>query len=548
MNNPISADVLVVGSGVAGALVATRLAEAGAQVLILEAGAPVDRSAAVRHFQQALVKVPESPYPAVPQAMHPSTDKPNDWYVQAGPQTFKSTYLKVAGGTTWHWLGSCPRLLPSDFAMQSRFGRAVDWPITYEALEPWYAAAELELGVAGDSDHDLGSPRSAAYPMPAIPATYLDHTLATALQGSPYEVRVTPQARNSEFRQQRPACCGNASCIPICPIGAKYDATVHLRQAEAAGAKLMAQSTAVRLDADADGQIRAVTFRRWDGSEGEVRPRLVVLACNAIESPRLLLASRNHRYPNGIANASGQVGRNLMDHPIQLSWALTREPVYPYRGPGATSGIENLRDGDVRRERSAIRIEIGNDGWSWPTGAPYSTAESLVNDGLVGAELDARLAEQTSRQLRLASLTEQEPDPENRVTLDPELTDANGIPRPRVHYRVGDYTTDAFAAARAAHDDIFARVGVSESHHATEFFGSGHILGTTRMGADASQSVVDSQLRSHDHSNLYIVGGSVFPTAGTANPTLTIAALSLRAAEAIKAQLRDMGAKPDPTK
>src|SRR5690554_5007864 len=132
MNPTLSPDVLVVGSGVAGALVAARLAEAGAQVLILEAGAPVDRSAAVRHFQQALVKVPECAYPAAPQAMHPFTDKPNDWYVQAGPQTFKSTYLKVAGGTTWHWLGSCPRLLPSDFAMHSRFGRAVDWPITYD--------------------------------------------------------------------------------------------------------------------------------------------------------------------------------------------------------------------------------------------------------------------------------------------------------------------------------------------------------------------------------------------------------------------------------
>lgn len=238
----------------------------------------------------------------------------------------------------------------------------------------------------------------------------------------------------------------------------------------------MAQTTATRLNVHANGRIQSVSFRRWDGTDGEVRPHLVVLACNAIETPRLLLASRNERYPNGVANASDQVGRNLMDHPVQLSWALTNDPVYPYRGPHSTSGIENLRDGDERRERSAIRIEIGNDGWSWPTGAPYSTAETLIHQGLMGAELDARVAEHSARQLRLVSLTEQEPDPENRVTLDPKLKDVYGIPRPRLNYRIDEYAIAGFAAGRAAHDDIFARVGVCESHHATEFFGAGHIL------------------------------------------------------------------------
>lgn len=541
MTDILTADVVVVGSGVAGALLAATLAEAGVAVLILEAGADVDRNQAVRHFQQALVKVPECAYPTTPQAMHPVSDQPGAWYVQAGPTAFQSTYLKVVGGTTWHWLGSCPRFLPSDFAMQSRFGRAVDWPLSYDTLEPDYLAAERELGVSGSDDDPLGSPRSGPYPMPAIPPTYLDRRLAAALQDSPYHVRATPQARNSQFHNLRPPCCGSASCIPVCPIGAKYDATVHVRRAQAAGARLLSQATVVRLEADAEGRIQTLSCRRWDGSVQQVQGRIVVLAANAIETPRLLLASRSARYPQGLANQSDQVGRNLMDHPVQLSWALAKAPVYPYRGPLSTSGIENLRDGEVRRQRSAFRIEIGNDGWSWPVGAPASTVEQLIAEGVVGAELDARLAHLAARHVRLASLTEQEPDPDNRVTLDPVLVDLYGVPRPRLHYRLDAYVTDGLAAARAAHDDIFSRLGVSESHHAPEFFGAGHILGTTRMGRDPRQSVVDATLRSHDHPNLYLVGGGVFPTVGTANPTLTIAALSLRAAAAIQAQLRGSG-------
>ncbi len=537
MNDILTPEVVVVGSGVAGSLIASRLAERGARVLILEAGAPVDRGQAVRLFQDAMIKTPESGYPVVPQAMFPLSHDPNNWLVQAGPETFKSTYLKVAGGTTWHWLGSCPRLLPTDFSMRTTYGRSVDWPISYNTLEPWYLAAEHELGIAGNNDHDLGSPRSGGYPMPEIPASYLDRVVAEALRDSPYQVRTTPQARNSEFRQQRPACCGNASCIPVCPIGAKYDAGVHLKRAEAAGAQLLAQSTAVRLGADENGRITTVTYRRWDGSEGQVKAGLVVLACNAIETPRLLLNSRSDRYPQGLANGSDQVGRNLMDHPVQLSWALTHEALYPYRGPNSTSGIENLREGEFRRERSALRLEIGNDGWSWPIGAPYSTVETLIQDGWHGVELDHRLAERTSRELRIAALTEQEPHAHNRVTLDPELTDVYGVPRPRIHYQVEPYVSEAFAVARDTHDDIFRRIGVSEWHHANEFFGAGHILGTTRMGHDPKHSVVDASLRSHDHPNLFIVGGGAFPTGGTANPTLTIAALALRAAEAIHAQM-----------
>lgn len=538
MNTSLTADVLIVGSGVAGALVAARLAANGVKVCIMEAGAPVQRAEAVQTYWKALVKVPESAYPPVPQSMHPLTHEPTGWYQQSGPDEFKSTYLKLVGGTTWHWLGTCLRLVPSDFALQTRFGRGVDWPISYAELEPFYGQAEQELGVSGDGAQDLGSPRSSAYPMARIPPSYLDTVMGKALQDSPYQVRSTPQARNSEFRDQRMACCGSASCIPVCPVQAKYDATVHLGKAVAAGAVLLERSTAVQLDVGTDGQIASVRFRRWDNSEGVFRARVVVLACNAIETPRLLLASQNPSMPHGVANSSDQVGRNLMDHPVQLSWASSKEPVYPYRGPLSTSGIENLRDGAFRQQRSAFRIEIGNDGWSWPTGAPGTTATDLAQQGLQGQALRTATADAASRHMRIASLMEQEPDPDNRVRLDKRAKDMYGVPLPNISYRVSDYVKDGMAHARRAHTDIFTRLQATGLQHAPTYFGAGHIMGTTRMGADPRTSVVDASLCSHDHRNLFMVGAGVFPTTGTANPTLTIAALSLRAVSAIQERLR----------
>ena len=538
MTDSFTTDVAIIGSGVAGALVAAELAGQGLKVTILEAGAEVDRAAAVDRYWKAAIKIPECPYPPVPEAMHPISSDLDYWYQQSGPDKFASTYVKTVGGTTWHWLGTALRFVPADFELHTRFGKGQDWPIGYAALSPYYDRAEIELGVSGDAAADLGSPRNSGYPMPAIPPTYLDKAFADALKDSVYEVRATPQARNSKDQPDRPACCGNASCIPVCPVQAKYDATVHVGRAVKAGAQLLSKCTAVALELDDGNEVAAVKFMRWDGSAATLRARVFILAAHAIESPRLLLNSASERAPNGVANGSGQVGRNLMDHPTQLSWALARNPVYPYRGPLSTSGIENLRDGTFRSTRGAFRIEIGNDGWSWPTGAPISTAADLARQGLRGAALDETLRQQTSRHLRLASLVEQLPDPENRVTLDPAKRDVYGVPLPRLSYRIDSYVESGLAAARAAHEDIFKRLGVSELHHSPDAQGAGHIIGTLRMGSDPKASVVDADLRSHDHPNLFVAGSSVFPTSATANPTLTIAALSLRLAGTVAATIK----------
>lgn len=537
MADDITADVIIVGSGVSGAMMAAKLAASGVKVAILEAGTTVDRADAVQRFWDAVAKVPECPYPPTPQAMHPVSTDLDSWYRQAGPDKFGSTYLKVVGGTTWHWLGTCLRLVPNDFLLRTLYGRGVDWPISYAELEPFYGMGEDEIGVAGNAIDPLLAPRSTGYPMPQIAQTFLDQAYAKALEGTNYVVSATPQGRNSADRQDRPACCGNASCIPVCPIGAKYDATVHVRQALAAGAQLFDKTNAVAVEVGADRTISAIRFKRWDGSEGRATGRVYILAAHAIETPRLLLNSRSEATPNGVANTSDQVGRNLMDHPTQLSWALANAPLYPYRGPLSTSGIENVRDGAFRAERPAFRIEIGNDGWSWPTGAPVSTAAALAGQGLRGKALDKAIFDQTARHVRLASLVEQYPDPDNRVMLDPDLKDFYGVPAPRLVYRLDDQVKAGFAASKAAHSEIFAKLGTTQVQHASVSYGAGHIIGTTCMGADPRRSVVDRELRAHDHDNLFILGSGVFPTGATANPTLTIAALTLRAVGAVRSRL-----------
>ncbi len=380
-----------------------------------------------------------------------------------------------------------------------------------------------------------------------IPVSYADKYIGTALSKTDMVVAPTPQARNSVVNDNRPACCGNHICIPVCPIQAKYDATVHVAKAEGAPtpAQVVENAVVYAIDVDANGNVTQVRFKRPDQSEGTATGKIFVLAAHAIEGPKLLQMSRTDALPNGVANSSGLVGRHLMDHPIQLSWCVTGDPIFGYRGPLSTSGIENLRDGAFRATRAAFRIEMHNDGWEFPGQQPYQSIADFTKQGLRGQALRDAVQARGERDFALASLNEQLPNPDNRIEPAYDVLDPIGIPRPRIHYKVDQYTLDGMAEAKKRHDQVFDALKATFRQHGEGFYGAGHIMGTTRMGSDPKTSVVDKEQRSWDHKNLFMLGSGNFVTTGTANPTLTLAALALWAADSIKTAA-GVGFREDP--
>jgi len=284
--------------------------------------------------------------------------------------------------------------------------------------------------------------------------------------------------------------------------------------------------------------------------------------------------SRN-QIATGIANSSDMVGRHLMDHPQYLTWGLlpASTRVFPYRGPLVTSAIGDLCDGPFRAYRAAFRISLGNEAWSAVVGGeggdPHKTTLDFVNGSnvsglnnkdssqltadniaLLGGDLAHALGNLISRQFRIAFACEQNPDPNNWVRLS-DARDALGLPRPKIHYDISDYTRQgivtAFRMKKLIFDKLgaedFTKVGNTDPGLFEEmvdgkkvqltYGGAGHVMGTYRMGDSPKTSVVDSWQRSHDHQNLYLVGSGTFPTVGTSNPTLTLSALALRTADKI---------------
>jgi choline dehydrogenase-like flavoprotein len=603
MVNEPEFDVIIVGSGIAGALAAYRLAQAHYRVLILEAGgvAPdsIGRWSMAHYYWTSPSKSPDSPfcadgvlpidptiqppnYPFVqPNPIGPQDPEKSNYYVyrdpvdSRNPNRFKSYYERLVGGSTWHWQGIYIRMLPNDFRMSTLYGRGFDWPISYNEIERWYVEAEYEMGVAGSDAENtnyyqqrFGAFRSKPFPMPALVPSYLDKQVAAAINGKtlpgfrsvPLQVNTVPHAINSRTYDDRPACEGYTSCVPLCPIKARYEAIVHVEKALKAGATLRTKAVVTKLQLDDNRRnVTRVFYKRWDGTEDRASGRIIVLAANGIENPRILLWS-------DVANRSDTVGRYLMDHPIKQSYALARRPLYPFRGPQTTSDIAAFRDGPFRRQFAGFKTSIKNDGWSSvgaiitsPRGNIIPAAHSdkpnsagtvldfVENEKLFGPDLQRRLREHATHQITLNSACEQLPIRDNRVTLANDKLDYYGIPRPVINYRLYDaqnYVAKCFETIIEVHRLVFKLLGVDDTKDqflqeaSDAFSGSGHIMGTTVMGTDPTKSVVDKNCRAHDHPNLYILGSSVFPTSSTANPTSTIAALALRAAETIKTQLK----------
>jgi choline dehydrogenase-like flavoprotein len=607
-STPVDADIIydavIVGSGVSGSIVANELSEQGFHVLVLEAGPGEDQTIRgyenyLSRFYEATSKDNNSPYPANPNAamprgpavhaLQPGQPDASSYLVQNGPFPLDSTYTRTLGGTTMHWEGKALRMLPEDFETRSRYGQGLDWPIGYDELAPHYRRAERELGVSADvqDQAELGIPFEPGYvfPMQGLPASYLDQAVAAGvdgtevrLDGAAYrlKVRAFPQARNgipnaaydggkgyvpvgavsTHQVEQGERCQGNNNCVPLCPVQAKYHAGKTLAKALAGTAgkvELRTQAVASRVQVDpVTGRVSHVEYKAYTDPASPqhtthtVRARLFVLAANAVETPRLMLAS-------GLPSSSGLMGRNLMDHAYLLTWGLMPEPVGTMRGTVCTSGISDLRGGAFRHGQAAFAADIHNDGWGWAGGTPEAQVLELVDSmNAFGPDLRRGAVDRISRQLLLAWMVELMPDPSNRITVDGRYKDALGNLKPVLSYNIADYTLAGVAQARSLSRRIFQRLGVQDhtDYRPTDvgyvsYQGEGYVIrggnhwsGTHVMGTTPANSVVDADQRSWDHENLFLVGSGSMPSIGTSNTTLTLAALCLRSAEQMVRQLR----------
>jgi choline dehydrogenase-like flavoprotein len=528
MAEDLSADYVVVGSGICGALVARRLAMQGASVLILEAGPRVTRGELVARFRNSTRKSDwMAPYPPTDWAPHP-VYKPasNGYLVQAGPYPYDAEYIRVVGGTSWHWAAQAWRMVPNDMLMHTLYDRAVDWPFTYEALDPFYQESEEIMGVSGLPN--TGSPRSKPFPLEPVAEVWAMRRIRERLATGGYEVVGNTTARNSRGYHGRPPCCGNNSCQPICPIDAQYHGGLSVDAAEAAGAKLVENAVVYRLEHDAQGRIQAVHYYDPNKGSHRVTGKTFILAANAIETPKLLLLSASDKYPKGLANSSDYVGRHLMDHPSTSLSFDADEPLWLGRGPQSPNSINTFRDGEFRREHSAYRLDFTN------ISRVYGAVQALIAEGVYGTELEKQLRYRAAHEMNLKNVLEVLPNPDNRITLADEK-DWLGIPKPRVSYAIDGYTRQG---AEVSKKD-FARVaelmgGTNLRYSADGFFANNqHICGTLMMGKDPKTSVTDEFGRAHDHENLFMVGTGVLPTCGTCNSTETAVAVALRTAHHI---------------
>jgi choline dehydrogenase-like flavoprotein len=514
--------------------VAAQLAGSGYDVVILEAGPQFDADARSTRMEHSI-----RPAHGVGEIWEMGGER--DAFETAGDRDYplNNARVKGVGGTTLHWQGMVMRMHRSDF---NGDGPNTDptWPLTYEDVKAYYERAETELGVAGASGNPFAPPRSEPFPMPAFPPSYSDSLFAAACSDLGIEIHAVPNARNSEPYDGDGPCVGYGTCNPVCPSGAKYDATRHVERAVEQGARLITQAPVQSLEPDGSGEsVDAAVYATPDGGTHRQEARQFVLAAGGIEIPRLLLLSASSPHSDGLANSSGLVGHYFMDHLFAGAGGtlseetrqnhigfITSESHQFYDDPGQAVGDPEspvVPSTDV--PLSPIKLEFLN--YAGP-----SPVELAMSADTWGDELLEDLRSAYGNSIAMGGLVGQPPRRENRVTLDPHRTDDHGNPVPKIHWSLGSRVERTLKRANDIQRAILEELGAEVSWTVgPETTGPAfHHMGTTRMGTDPDTSVVNPRLRTHDLDNLWIASSSVFVTAGSMNPTLTIAALALKCA------------------
>ena len=507
--------VVIIGSGAGGGTLAYELTKAGIPCVVLEAGPFLKNEDYKNNEWEAFGQMAW---------LDPRTTS-GSWRVAKDFPGLPAWLVKAVGGTTTHWAGATPRFKDFEFKARSTYGDVkgatlLDWPITLEELAPYYDKAEIAIG----STHRHGRP--------ALPANNNYKVFANGAERVGYRLYATgPYGTNAEPYDGRPASIQDGFNFQGDKTKSKWSTLVREipRALDTGLLDLRPESHAVRITHDAEGKVDAVLYVDANGDLHRQAAKLVCVAGNSIETPRLLLLSESAKFPKGLANSSDQVGRNYMRHMTGSVYARFDKPVRMYRGETMAGIIAD----EARHDPS--RGFVGGYYMETLSLGPAFLA-AFVEPGAWGPEF-TEIMDAYANTAGMWLVGEDMPQATNRVTLSGSVRDKWGLPAPNVH--IDDHENDTAMRSYAYEhaEKLYEAVGAI-GHHRTPPYPSTHNLGTCRMSERPEDGVVDRWGRAHDVPNLFVSDGSVMTTGAAANPTLTIVALAIRQAEHIADELK----------
>lgn len=521
----VKCDVLVIGAGAAGAVAALRLAQAGLDVVVLEQGGWPDRSTFKGDSPEWELSA-TGEWAALASARSGPTEMPLD----LSESDIKVLNWNGVGGATVLWQAVWPRFRPGDFRVFSEDGVGRDWPLNYQELEPFYDRVDKDFGVSGLAG-DPNYPAGGEYPLPPLPLGTGAQMVAKAHARLGWHWWPHPCAILSAPYDGRRACVQRGACTSGCNEGAKASTDItHWPKFIEAGGRIIVRARVSRITVDEHG---LATGAEWIDESGQTQHQaadMVLCAANGIGTPRLLLLSETSASPSGLANSSGLVGRGLMMHPTRRVIGYFREDLESWQGAPSIICIEHLQ---TDRSRGFLR------GCKWSLGAMTGPLQTALREDVWGIAHGPHMAERFGHGLGWNMMAEDLPQDDNRVELSAHLRDSSGLPGAKVVYTFDENSRKMmdWNEKLACQSLLEAGAWRTEIHPGMM---NAHLLGTTRMGDDRSTSVVDRWGMTHDVRNLGIIDGSIFVTSSSFNPTPTIAALALRAAEHILDVRRDL--------
>lgn len=530
MTNNSDLDVLIIGSGASGAAAAWSLSQTNLKIMCLEQGGrmdPLQYPSTQKNWETRR----KSDFGFSPNTRKLTSDYPiNDKNSPIAVSNFNAL-----GGGTILYSGHFPRFHPSDFKVKTLDGVADDWPLTYEQLEPFFSLNHKMMGVSGLA----GDP---AYPpidelLPPIPLGKMGEKIATGFNKLGWHWWPSYSAIITRSINGRDKCINLGPCNMGCPQGAKSSVDITYWPLALNNGVILKMNCRVKeIVVDQNDRAEGVVYFNEDGVEVFQRARLVIVACNGVGTPRLLLNSKSKNFPDGLANRSGLVGKNLMLHPLGYVEGTFKENLESHLGPqGCCLQSQEFYETDANRgfvRGYTMQILRG--------AGPVETALSGVMKREIptGEQHHEKFEESFGHKIGMGIIVEDLPEETNTVTLDPELKDANGIPAPKIDYTMSENSLKMLEHGLAKGKEVMAAAGsIKEYAHGPVRHAGWHLMGTARMGLDPEKSVVNEIGQSHDVKNLFIVDSSIFVTSGGVNPVSTMQALSLYIAEAIKSKI-----------